>query len=126
MAYNCLGQTLKIKRTDGRVHPAVVAKINDACNSLMDEWCERGETIGKVVDLDAIPRLNPEIVSSRADLLEQQQHSAPELRKLATQLTASAVTISSNIGRYHTTQSGGALAGHRTNRIAISVSSSGG
>ena len=91
-----MGQTLKIKRTDGRVHPAVVAKINDACNSLIVEWCERGDTKGKEVDLDAILRLNPKIVSSPAELLEQKEHSAPEPRKLATQLTASSVTISSN------------------------------
>ena len=100
---------------------------NDACNSLMVEWCERGErgaTKGKEVDLDAILRLNPEIVSSPAELLEQPQHSAREPRKLAMQLSASSVTISSNIGRYHSTQSGGA--DHRTNRIAIGVSFSGG
>ena len=92
---------MKIKRTDGHVHPAV-AKINDACNSLIVEWCERGDTKGKDVDLDAILRVIPKIVSSPAELLEQQEHSASEPRKLATQLTASSVTISFNIGRYHT------------------------
>ena len=75
MEYIYWGQSLKIKRTDGRIHPTVVSKINDACNSLTVEWCERGETKGKEVDLDAILRLNPEIVSSPTELLEQQQQN---------------------------------------------------
>ena len=42
------------------------------------------------------------------------------------QLTACSVPISWKIGCYHITQSGGVLAGHRSNRIAIGVNSSGG
>ena len=37
---------------------------------LIVAWCERGKTTRKEFDLEAILKLNPEIVSSPAELLE--------------------------------------------------------
>ncbi|XP_055845126.1 kinesin-like protein Klp10A isoform X3 [Episyrphus balteatus] len=71
-----VGQSVKIKRTDGRVHPAVVSKINEASRSFTVEWYERGETKGKEVELDAILQLNEDIV--------QERHAPPEPKIPAT------------------------------------------
>ncbi|XP_037933080.1 kinesin-like protein Klp10A isoform X2 [Teleopsis dalmanni] len=98
-----VGQSVKIKRTDGRIHPAVVSKINEMGKSITVEWYERGETKGKEVELDAILNLNPEIFS-----VEQEQHSAPEPKKQAT-------SVLNNIMR-NPTQS---AIGHRTGRSTI-------
>lgn len=54
----------------GRVHAAVVSKINEPQRSVTVEWYERGETKGKEVELDALVQLNPEVL--------QEQHAAPE------------------------------------------------
>ncbi|KAH8315379.1 hypothetical protein KR067_002074 [Drosophila pandora] len=74
-----VGQSVKIKRTDGRVHAAVVAVINQSGKCITVEWYERGETKGKEVELDAILTLNPELVHDAVE-----QHAAPEPKKQAT------------------------------------------
>ncbi|KAH8341803.1 hypothetical protein KR074_007270 [Drosophila pseudoananassae] len=74
-----VGQSVKIKRTDGRVHAAVVAVINPSGKCITVEWYERGETKGKEVELDAILTLNPELVHDTVE-----QHAAPEPKKQAT------------------------------------------
>lgn len=74
-----VGQSVKIKRTDGRVHAAVVAVINQSGKCITVEWYERGETKGKEVELDAILTLNPELVHDTVE-----QHAAPEPKKQAT------------------------------------------
>lgn len=76
-----IGQSVKIKRTDGRVHSAVVSKLNPSTRCITVEWYERGETKGKEVELEAILSLNPEL--SLSDAVEL-QHTAPEPKKQAT------------------------------------------
>lgn len=45
----------------GRVHSAMVSKINPPSRSVTVEWYERGETKGKEVELDMLLSLNPEL-----------------------------------------------------------------
>lgn len=101
-----VGQSVKIKRTDGRVHMAVVAVINQPGKCITVEWYERGETKGKEVELDAILSLNPELT---ADTVEQ--HAAPEPKKQA--------TAPMNLSR-NPTQS--AIGGNLTNRMTLAGS----
>lgn len=49
----------------GRVHSAMVSKLNPAQRSVTVEWYERGETKGKEVELDMLLALNPELMQSR-------------------------------------------------------------
>lgn len=42
----------------GRIHSAMVSKINHDARSVTVEWYERNETKGKEVELDAILQLN--------------------------------------------------------------------
>ncbi|XP_057659456.1 kinesin-like protein Klp10A [Diorhabda carinulata] len=60
-----VGSSINIKRTDGRVHSAVVAAINNDLRCATVEWFEQGETKGKEIDMAAIESLNPEIVILR-------------------------------------------------------------
>lgn len=48
----------------GRVHSAMVSKLNPAQRSVTVEWYERGETKGKEVELDMLLALNPELIQS--------------------------------------------------------------
>lgn len=48
----------------GRVHSAMVSKLNPAQRSVTVEWYERGETKGKEVELDMLLALNPELVQT--------------------------------------------------------------
>lgn len=56
------GNSVKIQRSDGRVHPAIIYKVNWENKSVSVEWSEDGETKGKEVDIDAIVTLNPSVV----------------------------------------------------------------
>ena len=49
----------------GRVHSAMVSKLNPAQRSVTVEWYERGETKGKEVELDVLLELNPEVIRSK-------------------------------------------------------------
>nr|CAI5832186.1 unnamed protein product [Callosobruchus analis] len=57
-----VGSSINIKRTDGRIHSAIVAAINNDTRCATVEWYEQGETKGKEIDLNTIGSLNPEIV----------------------------------------------------------------
>lgn len=57
-----IGTKINIKRTDGRVHTAIVAGINYDQRSATVEWFEQGETKGKEIDMQAIESLNPEVL----------------------------------------------------------------
>ncbi|XP_013105122.1 kinesin-like protein Klp10A [Stomoxys calcitrans] len=107
MEFITIGQSVNIKRTDGRVHAAVVSKINESGKSITVEWYERGETKGKEVELDAILALNPEVLEQAE---QEVVHAAPEPKKIA--------TAPMNLSR-NATQ--GAI-GHRTNRATINSS----
>nr|XP_033182791.1 kinesin-like protein Klp10A isoform X3 [Bombus vancouverensis nearcticus] len=59
------GNSINIKRTDGRVHSAVVSGINWEQRTVTVEWFERGETKGKEVEMDAIVALNPDLTNQK-------------------------------------------------------------
>ncbi|GJQ80353.1 hypothetical protein Trydic_g262 [Trypoxylus dichotomus] len=56
-----VGTSINIRRTDGRVHSAMVASVNHEMRTATVEWFEQGETKGKEVDMAAIEALNPDI-----------------------------------------------------------------
>lgn len=60
--YLQVGLSINIKRTDGRVHSAIVAAINNDQRCATVEWFEQGETKGKEIDMAAIESLNPEVI----------------------------------------------------------------
>ncbi|XP_060515811.1 kinesin-like protein Klp10A isoform X2 [Cylas formicarius] len=60
--YLQIGLSINIKRTDGRIHSAMVAAINNDQRCATVEWFEQGETKGKEIDMDAIESLNPDII----------------------------------------------------------------
>lgn len=60
-----VGSSINIKRTDGRIHSAIVAAINDDLRCATVEWFEQGETKGKEIDMAAIESLNPDIIILR-------------------------------------------------------------
>lgn len=57
----------------GRVHSAMVSKLNPAQRSVTVEWYERGETKGKEVELDMLLALNPELLQSRQSFIPPPQ-----------------------------------------------------
>lgn len=59
----------------GRVHSAMVSKVNLASRSVTVEWYERGETKGKEVEMDMLQQLNPELFnnSEQPQIIQQQQ-----------------------------------------------------
>merc|ERR1719412_3464281 len=56
-----MGVNVDIKRSDGRIHSAVVSGINVETKSVTVEWFERGETKGKEIELDQILGLNQDL-----------------------------------------------------------------
>ena len=56
-----MGVNVEIKRSDGRIHSAVVSGINIDTRSVTVEWFERGETKGKEVELEQILSLNQDL-----------------------------------------------------------------
>ncbi|XP_050669677.1 kinesin-like protein KIF2A isoform X2 [Leptidea sinapis] len=73
------GININIKRTDGRIHSAIVSGVNLETRSVTVEWYERGETKGKEVEMDAILALNPELMGTR----NNSSHLQPMPNKLA-------------------------------------------
>eukprot|EP00039_Didymoeca_costata_P003918 m.70485 g.70485 ORF g.70485 m.70485 type:complete len:740 (+) comp12138_c0_seq1:232-2451(+) len=56
-----IGEQLQIKRSDGRVHAAVVSGFNESNESVTVEWFENQETKGKELDLRHVAALNPSV-----------------------------------------------------------------
>ncbi|CAN7991614.1 unnamed protein product, partial [Ixodes pacificus] len=56
------GVNVDIRRTDGRVHPAVVTAVHSRLVTV--EWFENGQTKGKDVDRVALVDLNPGLITS--------------------------------------------------------------
>lgn len=55
----------------GRVHSAMVSKLNPQSRSVTVEWYERGETKGKEVELDMLLQLNPELITNKQSFIPQ-------------------------------------------------------
>jgi len=69
-----VGMQVDIKRSDGRVHPAVVSGINEATESVTVEWFENQETKGKELDLRHVAALNPSVAQA---IKQSKKPSAP-------------------------------------------------
>ncbi|XP_068626169.1 kinesin-like protein Klp10A [Battus philenor] len=83
------GININIKRTDGRIHSAIVSGVNHETRSVTVEWYERGETKGKEVEIDAILALNPELAGTR----HHSQHLQPVPNKLARDMTRQSIPV---------------------------------
>ncbi|XP_018426505.1 PREDICTED: kinesin-like protein KIF2A isoform X2 [Nanorana parkeri] len=55
-----IGIHVEIKRSDGRIHQAMVTSLNEDSESITVEWIENGDTKGKEIDLESIFALNPD------------------------------------------------------------------
>merc|ERR1711935_333601 len=62
-----MGVNVDIKRSDGRIHSAVVSGINIDTRSVTVEWFERGETKGKEVELETLLSLNQDLAPVNND-----------------------------------------------------------
>uniref|UniRef100_A0A8C0QPD3 Kinesin-like protein n=1 Tax=Chelonoidis abingdonii TaxID=106734 RepID=A0A8C0QPD3_CHEAB len=56
-----VGSYLEIKRSDGRIHPALVTALHGDSSSLTVEWVEQGANKGKRVELQLAFALNPHL-----------------------------------------------------------------
>ncbi|XP_061671979.1 kinesin-like protein KIF2A isoform X1 [Syngnathoides biaculeatus] len=56
-----VGAYVEIKRSDGRIHEAMVTSLNEDNESVTVEWEEKGDTKGKEIDLESIFSLNPDV-----------------------------------------------------------------
>ncbi|RZB49918.1 trifunctional enzyme subunit alpha, mitochondrial, partial [Asbolus verrucosus] len=61
-------QESNIERSDGRIHPAIVASINYDLDIVGVEWFEAGETKGKEIDFNSVTALNPHIITIKPDV----------------------------------------------------------
>lgn len=97
------GSIVNIKRSDGRVHSAMVSRIHEASRSVTVEWYERGETKGKEVELDMLLELNkPELLgvgdggansdSTLVPQLHKKDHITPAPTNLARNATQGAIS----------------------------------
>jgi kinesin family member 2/24 len=64
---------LFIQCISGRVHSAMVSKLNAGQRSVTVEWYERGETKGKEVELDMLLALNPDLLVTKPSFAAPQQ-----------------------------------------------------
>ncbi|XP_050345034.1 kinesin-like protein Klp10A isoform X1 [Nymphalis io] len=118
------GININIKRTDGRIHSAIVSGVNLETRSVTVEWYERGETKGKEVEIDAILALNPELAGQR----NHTPHLQPMPNKLARDMTRQSIPVAtkapsrvtrnnqmrlSNAGGAYTNGHGGDTTGRR-------------
>ncbi|XP_055367788.1 kinesin-like protein KIF2A isoform X3 [Betta splendens] len=56
-----VGTYVEIKRSDGRIHQAMVTSLSEENESVTVEWIENGDTKGKEIDLESIFALNPDV-----------------------------------------------------------------
>ncbi|XP_041825290.1 kinesin-like protein KIF2A isoform X2 [Melanotaenia boesemani] len=56
-----VGIYVEIKRSDGRIHQAMVTSLHEDNDSVTVEWIENGDTKGKEIDLESIFILNPDV-----------------------------------------------------------------
>ncbi|XP_037025937.1 kinesin-like protein Klp10A isoform X5 [Bradysia coprophila] len=107
-----VGKNVYIKRTDGRIHGAMVSKVNADTRSVTVEWYEHGETKGKEVELDAILELNNEVEAAASSPKIVRQISGNPLSRNPTQGCIRVNLLNNNV----------ATNGHRTTRAATYAS----
>ncbi|XP_023015640.1 kinesin-like protein Klp10A [Leptinotarsa decemlineata] len=62
MSILVIGTSILIRRSDGRVQPAVVSSVDYELQYVNVEWFENGEIKGKEIHFSSIQTLNPDIV----------------------------------------------------------------
>uniref|UniRef100_A0ABM5FNN5 Kinesin-like protein n=1 Tax=Pogona vitticeps TaxID=103695 RepID=A0ABM5FNN5_9SAUR len=72
-----VGTYLEIKRSDGRIHPALVTALHEESSSVTVEWIEQGANKGKKVELSLAFALNPHLAPASAPPLSPEPLSAP-------------------------------------------------
>ncbi|XP_019645373.1 PREDICTED: kinesin-like protein KIF2A isoform X5 [Branchiostoma belcheri] len=76
-----VGVSVRIQRSDGRIHAAIVSGLNDEQESVTVEWFERGETKGKEIEVENIFALNAALKpATQVAHVEVQQPSAKPSR----------------------------------------------
>uniref|UniRef100_A0A1B6KR21 Kinesin-like protein n=1 Tax=Graphocephala atropunctata TaxID=36148 RepID=A0A1B6KR21_9HEMI len=91
------GLSVDIKRTDGRVHPAVVSGVNTQTRCVTVEWFEQGETKGKEIEIEAILAMNLHLATN----LNNQNHIPNNQGyPLARYSTRASIPVISNKGSY--------------------------
>ncbi|XP_065293533.1 kinesin-like protein KIF2B [Dermacentor albipictus] len=71
------GLNVDIRRTDGRVHPAVVSAVRSRLVTV--EWFENGQTKGKDVDRQTLVALNPALARASPHLASHRKDSAASI-----------------------------------------------
>ncbi|XP_032932127.1 kinesin-like protein KIF2A isoform X1 [Catharus ustulatus] len=71
-----IGIYVEIKRSDGRIHQAMVTSLNEDNESVTVEWIENGDTKGKEIDLESIFSLNPDLAPDE-DIEPSAETSSP-------------------------------------------------
>ncbi|XP_075946118.1 kinesin-like protein KIF2A [Anarhichas minor] len=56
-----VGIYVEIKRSDGRIHQAMVTSLHEDNDSVTVEWIENGDTKGKEIDLESVFALNADV-----------------------------------------------------------------
>ncbi|VDN24999.1 unnamed protein product [Gongylonema pulchrum] len=90
-----VGMHVDIRRSDGRVHNAVISEVRKGTQSVTVEWFESGETKGKEVDLKTLLSINPMLAAPPSTSLSMnfvapaaatndENRSAPELHSKLT------------------------------------------
>jgi len=93
------GISVDIKRTDGRVHPAIVSGVNQATRCVTVEWFEQGETKGKEIEIEAILALNLHLAAAGN---YNNQNAVPNNQgyPLARYSTKASIPVINNKGSY--------------------------
>uniref|UniRef100_A0A915LZC3 Kinesin-like protein n=1 Tax=Meloidogyne javanica TaxID=6303 RepID=A0A915LZC3_MELJA len=94
-----VGMNVNIKRSDGRIHGALVTQIARLTGMISVEWFERGETKGKDIELAAIIKNNPELFTSSGLHTSRSRQSISSLNHGQTQppTTASSSAINTTV-----------------------------
>jgi len=114
-----MGVNVDIKRSDGRIHSAVVSGINMETRSVTVEWFERGETKGKEIELEAILSLNQ-------DLAPQNDNSNGVPNKLSKYIPRPSISSNNRQATGIPTASSGSTNGNSGNTAAATGASNGG
>ncbi|MFT7811829.1 kinesin-like protein KIF2A isoform X4 [Arapaima gigas] len=85
-----IGIYVEIKRSDGRIHQAMVTSLNEDNESVTVEWIENGDTKGKEIDLESIFALNPDLAPGEDSV------PSPETPPLPSQTSVKVNKISKN------------------------------
>uniref|UniRef100_U5ELQ3 Kinesin-like protein n=1 Tax=Corethrella appendiculata TaxID=1370023 RepID=U5ELQ3_9DIPT len=99
------GKVVNIKRSDGRIHSAMVSKIHEDSRSVTVEWFEGGETKGKEIELEMLLQLNQ---PDTADVTIVPSSHPPAPANLARNATQGA------INRFYNIMSNGARPNRQT------------